>query len=852
MDAFWLDVRSAIRSLTKARGFTAVAVLVFALGIGINTALFSLTNALFFRDLPVERPDELVHIYDVNRYGRLTPAPERAAFEFFRDHGEVFASVTAHWPITLRLTVDEQTELTGGEYVESNYFDVLGVRAQRGRTFQPPDDAPSGATPMIISARLWERRFDADPGIIGRRVRLCCRPALTNSAIDPQDELEIVGVMPPGFAGLAGPLSASDFWVPAAWTGGDRIVIGLGPLARLKPGVSLEQGRAAVRQLGEVWLDDRRKSARAATIEAWRGRRFEARPAARYVNPFSPQDSTLPRQVLAMSVVVALVLVIAASNVAGLLTARAANRSGESAIRAVMGASQGRILRLMLNESVLLALGGGALGLLIANWLLQLFHAYAPSRLSIDARLDARVLAVTFAACLAAGLVAGFTPALRSARVNLLAVLPGSAATSPSHVRAWLRRVVLIPQVALSLALLTIAGFHVMSLMALETAERGYQTDGRAVLSVALRPRPGDTARGGRERAALRAREFYRQLTQRLGALDGVSGSAVGDALPLSLMLSASDEVISQDDFTQGVRAGVAAAQASVSPGYFRTMGLRLLSGREFDGRDLRLEGKNGSTIVPGGLKAIVSRALARRVWGDADPIGRSLALASTWPGNAGQRLDWMEVIGVVSDVHPVLDDKAEMPVVYRAMGQEWFPFPNQVVALAPGEAEHAVTELKRAVTGASVFAEVYRTQTLNQVAAELLFQSRMITGILAIAGMIGLALASVGLYGVISYSVAQRTRELGVRAALGASRVDVVRLVMTEGAIVAAIGMAAGGFLTFVALKAGVNTPIRTTVDTSILIVVPLALAAVITLACYIPARRAGRVDPLDSLRAL
>lgn len=852
MDAFWHDLRSALRSLTKARGFTAVAVVVFALGVGINTALFSLTNALFFRDLPVERPDELVHIYDVNRSGLVVPMTDLDASEFFREHGEEFTAMTAHWPTTLRLTADEQTELTGGEYVESNYFDVLGVRAHRGRTFQPADNAHSDPAAIVISARLWERRFDADPAIIGRRVRLCCRPVLSNSALDPQGELEIVGVMPPGFTGMRGPTSASDFWVPATWTGGDRNVVGLGPLARLKTGVSLEQGSAAVRHRGEVWLNERRKSAPAATIEAWRGRRFEARPAARYVNPFAPQDVTLPRQVAAMSVVVGIVLLIAASNVAGLLSARGADRAGETTIRVVMGASRFRVLRLILNESVLLALFGGVLGLFVAEWLLRLFHSYAPTRFVIDTPIDGRVLGFTFGACLVTGVVTGLAPAFRTARVDLLAVLPGSAATRSAEARTRMRHVVLIPQVALSLALLTIAGFHVRSLIGLETADLGYETDERMALHIGLRPQPGDTGRAGRERQAFRSREFFRQLVQRIGASNGVSAIAVTDTLPLSLMLSARDEVISQDTFTQGTRAGVAAAQASVSPGYFKTMGIQVLAGREFDGRDVRLEWEDGSTIVPGGLKAIVSRSLARRAWGDLDPIGRSLALASTWPGNAEQTLEWMEVVGVVDDVHPLLDGEAEIPVLYQPMGQEWFPFPSQVMALAPGGSEQALTELKRAVTGASVFAEVYRTQTLNQMAAELLFQSRMITGVLAITGTIGLLLASVGLYGVISYSVAQRARELGVRSALGASRRDVVRLVMKEGAIVTAIGMAAGGFLTFVALKAGVNTPIRTTVDTSMVIVVPLTLAAVIALACYIPARRAARVDPVDRLRAL
>ena len=842
------DLRYVSRTLARHPGFTAVAILVFALGIGINAALFSLTNALFFRPPAVEDPQQLVHIYDVNGAGRIAPALDPGAFEYFRDHGEVFTELTGHWAVTQRLTVNEETELTPGEFVLSNYFDVLGVRARLGRTLQIADDRSSGdPTAMVISSRLWERRFNRDPGVIGRRVQLCCRPAVPGSALDPMGEFVIVGVMAAEFKGVAGRLSATDFWVPARWTGGDRPVLALAPFGRLKPDVSIDQAQAAVRHKGEIFLDEKRKDARPSTIDAWRGRRFEARPTAAIFDPFAPQDTTIARHAVAMSIVVGVVLLIASSNVAGLLTARSAHAAGDFAIRTAMGATRWRVGRLLVVESLLLALSGGAVGLAVAAWSLELFHAYAPWRIEVDTRLDARLLLVTFAVCLAAGVLTGLAPAVRAGRVDVLATLPGLGVSRSGWAHTRLRHTLLIPQVALSLAALTIAALHVTALFAMETADLGYETDQRVVVNVALRPQRGDSG-ANRDQQALRSRVFYRQLVQQARA----PGIALASDLPLTPYVPEFQEVISRDRFSTGARSGVSASHVSISPGYFPTMGIRLLAGRDFDERDVRLEGKNGATQVPGGLVAIVSRSLARRLWDGRDTLGQSLALVSTWPGNVSQRIDWLRVVGLVDEVRPLLDAHAEVPFLYTPLGQAWHVFPNHLIAHAAGRAEPLVADLKRAATGASPFAEVYETRTLKQLVDGMLFQHRAMTALLAVSSAIGLLLACVGLCGVISYSVARRTHELGVRSALGANPTHIVGLVVKEAAVVTLIGMAFGGFLTYAALRVGVSALIRPGIDGATIGAVALALAVALFAACYIPARRAARIDPLESLRAL
>ena len=861
VDACWHDLRAAIRSLTKARGFTAVAVLAFALGIGINAALFSLTNALFFRPLPVERPEEMVYVYGTRPGPRgqgFLPLMDPDAFEYFRKGmGDVFSSVAGHARVSHRLTIDSQSESTIGEVVTGEYFGLLGVVPQLGRVLTPTDEDPSAPVyAMVISDRLWERRFERDPAVIGRKVLLCCRRTRPTQDIDPLGEFEIVGVMRPTFRGVTAPASPADYWTAAVdffpgatWIGAGRAAIA--PIARLRQGVTLEQARLAVRHRGEILLTERRTRANRQPVSASDGTRFDALGASDVADPYSPNNTSLQRQMIAMSIVVAVVLLIAASNVAGLLIARGAHRTSETAVRMVLGASRVRIVRLLVSESLLLATAGGAIGLLVAFWLLRVFHRYTPGTWVVDTPFDGRVLAVTAAMCAGAGLVSGVTPALRAVRITLPGVLPGTVLTPSKRTRGRLRHLVLIPQVALSVSLMVIAGFHVRALLRTELVDPGYDTADRVVLNVGTRPQRGDGSyREMREINARRSRDFYRQLISRLPDVPGVIATAVAADLPLTSRMPPDPPIaIAEERAAEGASGGTPALGGLVSPGYFRTMGIRILSGRDFDDREVRLEGLNGSTIVPAPLRAIVSESVARALWQGRTPLGRRVAWVTAGPN---QEIEWLEVIGVVEDVRPVMNTDAPTPRVYRPLGQQWSPFTTTVIAHVAGQPVRATNALAQAVAGAHSLAEIHRARTMDQAVAELLFGTRLIAAILSGAGLTGLLLASVGLYGVISYSVTRRIRELGVRCALGATRADIVRHVMKEGAAVTAIGMAIGGWLTYAALKAGTNTPITTVVDRPTMVIVPLVLAAVILLASYIPARRAARVDPLESLRAL
>lgn len=844
MDAFWHDLRSGVRSLTKARGFTAVAVLVFALGIGINTALFSIVGAVFYRPLPVEAPEQLVYIYQFVR--NSLPFLDHRAVNAFTDRTDTFAGVTAHSPGQMRLTINGETVRLNGEGVLANYFDVLGAKPARGRTFVASEGDGSNTQPaMVISDRLWARRFDRDPGILGRTVRMCCRADPESRAAPVEAEFTIIGVMPAGFKGVSDPWTPSDYWVTIP---GHRYSAP-SAIARRHPSVTLRQAQEVISVLGGNLLADLRQEVPLESLHLFEGRRYEAFAAGDVATPFNPRDSLIPaRLALAMTVVVAVVLLIAAANIAGLLTARGVSRASDTAVRRILGAPWWRLMRQRIAESLLLSFAGGALGLLLSAWLLDLFQALTPDRFSIDIQIDWRVVLFTCLTCVGAGLASGLAPALQALRIDPLRVLPGTTATATSHGRSRLRHGVVVPQVALALVLLVAAGLQVRALTTLELADSGYVSDDVIVVSTGLRAQPGENLRDPalKEKRAERSRTYYRTLLANLERVEGAADIAVTSTLPVRANAytnyETSYDAVTQDEFLAGRHGTVGAAPSTVGPGYFRTLGMRIVMGRDFDERDA---GQTPPVVI-------VSETLAQRLWRGNDPIGRTMALQNRF-ASSDDTLQWLEVVGVVNDVDPVLRDTLTDPQAYLAMGQSWQPSAGAVVARVPGPKPAAVDAIRGAVLGADSFAEVYSVRTLDQAVAEILYPRRMAAAILGASGLIGLLLASIGLYGVISYSVALRAYELGVRSALGASRVDIIRLVLSEGAAVTAIGSIVGGALTYAAIRLSANLVAgMPPIDQATLVAVPLVLAAVILSACYLPARRAARVDPLVSLRTL
>jgi putative ABC transport system permease protein len=554
------------------------------------------------------------------------------------------------------------------------------------------------------------------------------------------------------------------------------------------------------------------------------------------------------RLTLAMTVVVGIVLLVTAANAAGMLLARGVTRSGELAVRLVLGATGRRIARQLVIEGMLLSVTAGAFGLMLARWLIQLFRSYTPERFAVAVSLDASAWIFTALLCAVTGGLVSIAPAVQSLRLNLTASLPGVASAVRPRARGRLRYGVVIPQIALSLMLLVVASLHLRTLLTIEMEDLGYSTSDAVVVNLALRPTPDQRIRirqpspQAEARFAERSRLFYRQLLTRIQPADGSEHVALASRLPLSFHQGRSNyAAVSHDAFLAGGTNGPGTEVMQVSPGYFRAMNMRLTDGRDFDERDSERAAKT----------AIVSERLAAELWPGRRAIGHTVAAMSAWNG-PGQRIEWLEVVGVVNEVRPILQDNGATPYIYLPMSQQWRPTVACVVSRTAG-APAAVQRIRAAVPAADPFADVTQVQSMAQIAGGILYPRRLAAAVLGASAAIALVLASIGLYSVVSYSVAQRTHEIGVRTALGARRADILRMIVRDSIGAAAAGGAVGFVLSYLALRLTANLFVNMPgLDATTLILVPLALAGVVALACYVPARRALAVDPMDALRTL
>lgn len=816
-----------------------------ALGIGLNTAIFSVVYAMLFKPYAVESPHELVSIYS-----RLPKQPDRptvissAFYRSLRDDDESFTELTAQWGVTYTMRAAGQTDMIAAAWVLSNYFDVLGVKPALGRPLLgAEDDISTTERAAVISHALWTRRFGADPGILGRQITL----ALYEQTDVP---FTIVGVMPPGFTGITDPWKPAQLWVTMAQGRLDatrsRDQWSAVAVARLRPGVTLEQTR--------VRLEARARQFQSAQ-RGWKPE-YEWRPALYRTNdirtPYDPAAAVIPaRMAGALTLVVSMVLLVAAANIAGILMARGVGRSGEIAVRRVLGAGPVRIVRQLLAESLLLAAGGGVLGFLAAAWLLEAFRLLTPLQFAFDVSMDTRIALFTVAICVAAGLVVGIMPAWQAMKLDVLPWLAGGSGmqTRPSSRR--LRHGITMPQVAGSLVLLLVAGVYVRDLLRVELTDTGYTTRNVVVAYPVLRTHPGERAdprqrdpaagRQREERYAERTRRFYAQLVDRLRTVPGAADVAIaGWRLPLYEQRGdATWHAVPHDDFQAGVRQGVESNSFSISPGYFRTLDIPLLAGRDFDARDTPRMPK----------VAIVSAGVAQRLWPGRDPLGRMVTLVSAWSPSHDSTS--YEVIGVARDVRPVLHESGAHHLVYLPLSQEWRPSVSLVLARGVGDSRTLIPAVQEAVRGADTFADVTRVRTLSEITAEILYPRRLAAAVLGVSAALALFLATIGIYGVVSYSVAQRTGEIGVRLALGAERSDIVRLVLREGMTIATAGALAGIGAGYAAIRITSSRYLSLpSVDPVTLTVTPLLIGAIVLLACYVPARRAGRVDPMEVLR--
>lgn len=831
IEGLWQDVRYGMRTLRRSPSFGVMAVLILGFGIGTTTAAFSIANTVFFRTLPVPDADRLGFVYQRLSNGMLHAGFGWESTQFFEGrYDRVFSGVAAHRACTRMVAIEglEATQVRG-ECVTANYFNVIGVKPMMGRTFGPPDDEPSNADrAIVISHDLWAREFKKDPAILGRQIRVGDRV------------FGIVGVMAPAFRGLSDGWHPSRYWVPVAqletWQPGQSWH--LGTIVRLKPAVSLEEAQAAVNVLGpQLQLEAVRESQYAR----WKPTPLVVVRATAVQDPFRPDQWLVePRLLAAIGIVAMMVLLIAITNIAGVVAARSIARAQEIAVRQALGASARQLVRQLLTEGVIVALLGGSLGLLLSRWLVGGYEAMVPTRFDVDISLDLRVVAFTFILCIGAGVLVSLAPAVQARRVCVTTALAGGPGVAGGRLaRRRLRHVILLPQIILSTVLLVVAGVHVRALSAIERAQLGYTIDGVVVMNANHWDIPApysDQTKTAADKRNERNRAFYLALERQLTRVTEANVAIASTPHPLAFTMPG--RFVSEPAVLAGLPEPTPAYALRISANYFDTLGIRLLEGRDFDARD----------TMTSPAVAIISQGLARRLFPAGNVVGQSIA----WHmGGSERRHWWLRIIGVVAETSPVLRDAPEHSAVYLSFAQTWQPFSFYVVATGPGDATALVQELKSLIAGADDFAEVRDVRSMSEIVDEVLYPRRSAATMLVVCGLAGLVLAAAGIYGVISHSVAQRSQEIGIRTTLGASRRTIIALVLREAVRVSAAGVLPGVFLAWVALRMTANVvgPIPT-FDAVAFVAVPFVALTVILAASYGPARRAARLDPMQVLR--
>jgi predicted permease len=815
-ETLWQDLRFGARVLAKSRASTAVAVVSLALGIGASSAVFSFVDALLLRPLAVPEPDRLVTLA---RGDGLAPPLSYPDYTALRDQNDALAGLAAFAPTPFSFGRNGANEVVLGEVVSGNYFDVLGVTPALGRTFAPDEDREAGAHPVVVlSHRFWLSRLGGDPGALGRSVVLNGRP------------FTIVGIAPPGFDGATVPARAS-LWVPMAMEReampgappdllADRRARFFAGVGRLRSGTSFDPAQAALAavalRLDEADPDTAGEVGRALWL---------MRPTGVYL-PHLRKGVALASGVL--TAIVATVLLIACLNAANILLARATARSKEIALRLAVGASRWRLVRQLLTESVMLALLGAAAGLLFAWWINAAFMAFKPPipppfTFSADLRLDVRTFVFTAVLAAAAGIAFGLVPALQTSRPDLVTALKADAGSDRRWRPSKLRSALVIMQVAVSLVLLVSAGLFIRSLERTENLDPGIRTAGRVAVPVDLELQGYDEAKG---------RAFYRAALDRIGALPFVRCASMTSSLPMGFRNQGIPFRVAGREPAPGEQAPFAGYFA-VGVRSFDTMGTPLLAGRDFTDADAA-----GAPRV-----CIVNQALASRFFPEEGALGRRIAVG---PSDAETR----EIVGIAGDVAMQTPGEPRQPIIYEPLAQAYTPAAVLVVD-ADGDGAQVISAVRRELLEIDGNLPLEQAATLEEHVGLALWLPRMAAAVLSALGLVGLLLTLSGIYGVMSYWVGQRTREIGVRMALGAKAADVTRLVVLEGMRLTLVGAAVGVPLAWAATRLlsavvpGLGPTDATTFGAVIGLFTVVALAA-----CYIPARRAARVDPLVALR--
>jgi predicted permease len=818
METFWKDLRYAFRMLLKSPGFTLIAMLALGLGIGANTAIFSVFNGILWRPLPAKDPQQLVILASKPR---AIDFPLQLSYPDFKDYRELkaaFSDLAAYVPSPVNFGVEGHPERAWAEMVSGNYFSMLGLEPAIGRTFAPDEGWVPGKDPlMVLSYKYWQKRFGGNPAVVGQTVKV------NNHAFT------IIGVAPENWRGAYYFLEP-DFYLPLTTLGlldptqtdtlDSRSATFLRVIGRLQPGVTPAQAMAAAepldRRLAQEFPDIHNSTSLLVLPE------LKARPEPGLTNFMSTAA-------LVFMLLVGLVLLIACANVANLILARANGRRKEFATRTALGATRGRMMRQMLTETVLLSAFGGILGLVFARWAaLALMSVHIPTDVPIrlfDMRMDWRIFGFSFVAALLTGMIAGLLPSLQASRTNLADTLKAggrSGGASSGHHR--FRNALVVAQVAVCMLLLACAGFFMRSLQNSAQVDMGFRVGQTLMLTMDL---------GLQGYTEERGQQFYKQLSERVRAVPGVRDAAIGAYIPMGydnslINIYPEGQAIDAKEKTE------TALDDEVQPQYFRAAGTPVIQGREFTEAD--------NATAP--RVAIVNEAFAKKIWANENPLGKSFRIKKDGPP--------IQVVGVTRTGKYLFLYETPQPFVYFPLTQHYVSGASLFVQ-SVGDPQQLVTAVREQISQLDANLPVFGVSTMDAHVkyGKPLLPARLSAMLVGAFGLLGLVLASVGVYGVVSYSVSQRTQEIGIRTALGAQRSNVLGLVLKQGMSMAVIGTAVGIVLSFLLFRGlgSVLYGVKSTDFVTLGAVSALLLAVAFT-ASYIPALRATRVDPVVALR--
>jgi len=816
-------LRGGLRMLKKSPGFTFVAVLSLALGIGANTAIFTIINAVFLHPLPVEEPSRLAELFtrdtitfNANANFQLT-GTSLPNYEDYRDQNNVFSGLaTVTFPIPLNWGGQAEPQQLNASLVSGNFFDVLGVKPYRGRTFIPDGDKKIGGNAeVVLSYSLWARKFGSDDKFIGQTITLNGTP------------YTVVGVAPPGFKGIVSLGRPDLLWIPITMR--DYVLTGqlkdlesnrrfrwLSIVGRLKPQVDVVQARAAMKTVAAGLEKEYPRDNKGRTAEL-----FPLNESALGINQ-RPQFSLAGGVLMS---VVGLVLLIACVNLANLLLAQASKREKELSIRAAMGAGRARLVRQLLTESSVLSLLGGLAGLVVAYWGRNVLWSFRPPFLldgSIDLSFDARVLGFTLLISLFTGLIFGIIPAVKASGTDINEVLKtGGRGGALGWTHNRLRGLLVISEIALALVALVGSGLFLRSMQNAQQFNPGFESQNLLQMNFDLGALRYDADHG---------QQFFRDAIERAKTVPGVVSASVSSNGVFGGGFAGT--IFREGEQTDPNNRGTLVNFDDVTPGHFETMRIPLISGRDFTDFD-----REKTTRV-----AIINEAMAKAIWPGQEPLGKRFAIV--------KEPELLQVIGVVGTTVVGQIGEDPQPTAYLPMRQQYSPFAT-LVARTNGNPEPLIGAVRAQVQQIDKNLAFTNAQTVQQILGQGLWAARMGAALLGLFGALALILASIGIYGVLAYSVAQRTSEIGLRMALGAQPRQVLGLVLKQGMLLAIIGAGVGIIVALpVARMAGNLLYGVSATDPLTYVGITLLLMAVALLACYLPARRATRIDPLIALR--